>query len=528
MALTAQPQTHSNWGRWSQQLPQEFPMMENQGFLPYDSRAPASAHIQRPMPPQYVVEQPYQPAPIQTMPAPPQYQGQPGFSYMPYQSPPPSTPVGSPFKQEAPRMISETENSNSRLSTSYRRESKPANEYQPRSPDSRSGSVSSAASKPNIPSPIVNAKTITFNETLNPADQVNFETDVDELMKAIQQKKQQQKEDMAAAAAAGKIQQTLTPAQTPKSEPMEAQSPASTAGPSAPADGKPKKKWVCDGPSCNKSFVQKTHLDIHRRTHTGAKPYVCNKDNCGLTFSQRGNLKTHMRRHTGEKPYACSLCGKLFAQRGNVRSHEETHKGLKPFVCRLDDCNKTFSQLGNMKTHQNNFHKDTLQKLTSKFVQFLADGEVPDTYQELFEYFQEHYKNSNKGIKGRGKARTVAARKPKGGASAQSATSTPSTASTTPVATQFPHGAIPNQHPAMPSNERVGSYEMGHGPAPMEGVQRGHYSMYEHQQQQQQQQQQHHQPQQQQQQPPQHQAPPQGGMMYEDHSRQMGFAPRMY
>jgi len=27
-------------------------------------------------------------------------------------------------------------------------------------------------------------------------------------------------------------------------------------------------------PDCNKSFFQKTHLEIHIRAHTGAKPFV--------------------------------------------------------------------------------------------------------------------------------------------------------------------------------------------------------------------------------------------------------------
>jgi hypothetical protein len=62
-------------------------------------------------------------------------------------------------------------------------------------------------------------------------------------------------------------QQLLTPAPTPKS---------TTTHPSAllTQTGKPRKQWVCDGPNCGRAFTQKTHRDIHRRTHTGQRPYV--------------------------------------------------------------------------------------------------------------------------------------------------------------------------------------------------------------------------------------------------------------
>jgi hypothetical protein len=43
-------------------------------------------------------------------------------------------------------------------------------------------------------------------------------------------------------------------------------------------------------------------------------------------------------------------------------------------------------------------------------IKFQADGYIPEDYRELIQYFQSHYKNSNKGIKGRGKARKVAGR----------------------------------------------------------------------------------------------------------------------
>jgi uncharacterized Zn-finger protein len=37
---------------------------------------------------------------------------------------------------------------------------------------------------------------------------------------------------------------------------------------------KPRKRYQCNMPDCSKSFYQKTHLEIHIRAHTGAKPFV--------------------------------------------------------------------------------------------------------------------------------------------------------------------------------------------------------------------------------------------------------------
>ena len=65
------------------------------------------------------------------------------------------------------------------------------------------------------------------------------------------------------------------------------------------------------------------------------------------------------------------------------------------------------SVLTSFKSHQNKFHSGTLRYLTQKFAT-IREGD-PVTYhdKELWEYFSQLYKNSNKGIKGRGKDRRI-------------------------------------------------------------------------------------------------------------------------
>jgi hypothetical protein len=66
---------------------------------------------------------------------------------------------------------------------------------------------------------------------------------------------------------------------------------------------RPRKCHRCTLPNCNKSFYQKTHLDIHIRAHAGDKPFPCKAPRCGQSFSHLNNLKLHERRHNEERLY---------------------------------------------------------------------------------------------------------------------------------------------------------------------------------------------------------------------------------
>lgn len=161
------------------------------------------------------------------------------------------------------------------------------------------------------------------------------------------------------------------------------------------------KKKQC--PYCFKYFNQSTHLEVHVRSHIGYKPFECSF--CHKRFTQGGNLRTHYRLHTGEKPFTCDICNRSFSRKGNLAAHKLTHDNLKPYKCKLDDCDKSFTQLGNLKSHQNRFHLATLNHLTEKLAKLTGEEleRLPEDEKSLLDYFKSLYKNSNKGIRGRGK-----------------------------------------------------------------------------------------------------------------------------
>ena len=106
---------------------------------------------------------------------------------------------------------------------------------------------------------------------------------------------------------------------------------------------KPKKRYQCPVPNCNKRSPQKTHHDNNILTHTGEKPFHCEEPGCGKSFAQKSELKSHKGTHTGERPYSCDICGKTFTQKSNQRTHIIGHQQIKAFNCTFGGCGKSFT-----------------------------------------------------------------------------------------------------------------------------------------------------------------------------------------
>jgi len=260
----------------------------------YDSRAASTAALSRGiMAPQYVTAHSYPSAPQNNMAVSHQQLQQNPFSFNAYPAGN-STPLVHPFavnyirQRPLPHLV-QTDNDGSR-SLSFPRNNRQGyiEEHHSQSPpiktEPRWNTPNSASSSAASSFVSTSTKTITSTTPVNGATEVTFGTEVDTLMKAIQAKAQ------ATSPQTSSIEQKRPVVGAPLHPPFVQVSPKSEVHSTRdasnlrltygelqeePTNAKgTKKRYLCTIEGCTKSFYQKTHLDIHERAHTGAKPYV--------------------------------------------------------------------------------------------------------------------------------------------------------------------------------------------------------------------------------------------------------------
>ncbi|XP_068780073.1 zinc finger protein CKR1-like isoform X2 [Struthio camelus] len=121
---------------------------------------------------------------------------------------------------------------------------------------------------------------------------------------------------------------------------------------------------------CGKRFPWASHLERHRRVHTGERPFGCPE--CGESYSQGSHLAKHRRSHgearnprrggergkvsrggpaaRRERAHGCGDCGKRFPWASHLERHRRVHTGEKPYEC--PECGEAFSQGSHLAKHR--------------------------------------------------------------------------------------------------------------------------------------------------------------------------------
>ena len=100
---------------------------------------------------------------------------------------------------------------------------------------------------------------------------------------------------------------------------------------------------------CGAERHSKDEMNVHKRTHTNARPFTCNM--CPLTFRSRNMRIRHERRdHTGERPHQCKLCPMKFLGKGDLQQHLLKHTNERKHQC--EKCLRSFKTATHLRRHK--------------------------------------------------------------------------------------------------------------------------------------------------------------------------------
>ncbi|KAL3279354.1 hypothetical protein HHI36_016860 [Cryptolaemus montrouzieri] len=105
------------------------------------------------------------------------------------------------------------------------------------------------------------------------------------------------------------------------------------------------KPYKCD--QCNGAFVRESDYISHMNSHKSIKPYTCNY--CGARFIRKYNCQRHVKEHENDKTYNCTVCGKAFHRSYYLKDHMRVHSGVRPYSCHV--CGKTSTTKSNHNKH---------------------------------------------------------------------------------------------------------------------------------------------------------------------------------
>ena len=295
LAVTAQAPGQA-WGRWSEQNThqpiQTFYTMDVSGIVQsYNSRAASSAALTRTiMAPQYSPAQTYSGATnnmAATHQQQQQHQQHNPFSFGGYSGPntnmiiPAFAKCNFVQQRPLPRLMQVDDDGSGQFS--YPRPSRRGyiEEHHSQRPQIKTESKWPAPAT----TPVFHSTEVKTTPISTLAQEVNFGTEVDTLMKAIQAKEQTTSPQTTSSVK--QIRPVISAFQSPYLTQATSQiawyasredskykltNAAVQEDSSSPKNSK--KRYQCTIANCSKIFYQQTHLDIHERAHTGVKPYV--------------------------------------------------------------------------------------------------------------------------------------------------------------------------------------------------------------------------------------------------------------